>query len=60
MTSYSRSRSSGVKGHDAKWKAIYDFLSMNNCNYVSICHRFEDISIWNFRVIRLISLIMID
>ena len=35
MTSYSCSRSSGVKGHDAKRKAIYDFLSMNNCNYVS-------------------------
>ena len=45
MTSYSRSRSSEVKSHDAKWKAIYDILSMNNCNYVSIRHRFEDISI---------------
>ena len=44
MTSYSRSRSPGVKGHGAKLKAIYDFLSMNNCNYVSILHRFEDIS----------------
>ena len=43
MTSYLRSRSSRVKGHGAKWKAIYDFLSMNNCNYVSILHRFEDI-----------------
>ena len=60
MTSYSRSRSSRVKGHGSKWKAIYDFLSMNNCNYVSILHGFEDISTLKFRVIRLISLIRID
>ena len=32
---------------------------MNNCNYVSIWHLFEDISIENVRVIRLISLIRI-
>ena len=41
-------------------KAIYDFLSMNNCNYMSIWHRFEDILTLKFRVIRLISLIRID
>ena len=33
---------------------------MNNCNYVSILHRFEDIGTLTFRVIRLISLIRID
>ena len=41
------------------WKAIYDFLFMNNCNYVSIWYRFEDLSTKNFRVIRLIGLIRI-
>ena len=33
---------------------------MNNCNYVSILHRFEDISTSIFRAIRLISLTRID
>ena len=33
---------------------------MNNCNYVSILHHFEDIPTLKFRVIRLISLISID
>ena len=37
------SRSSKVKGHGAKWKIIYMFLSMNNSNYMSNRNRFKDI-----------------
>ena len=36
-------RSSKVKGHGAKWKIIYMFLSMNNSNYMSNRNRFKDI-----------------
>ena len=34
---------SKVKGHGAKWKIIYMFLSMNNSNYMSNRNRFKDI-----------------
>ena len=36
-------RSSKVKGHGAKRKIIYMFLSMNNSNYMSNRNRFKDI-----------------
>ena len=25
-----------VKGHEAKWKTMHDFLSIKNCNHVSM------------------------
>ena len=42
------SRSPQVTGHGAKWKSIYEFLSMNNCNYRPISHRYWDIDMQHF------------
>ena len=42
------SRSPQVTGHGVKWKSIYEFLSMNNCNYRSIWHRYWDIDMQHF------------
>jgi hypothetical protein len=36
------SRSSEVKGHDAKWKSIYDFLSVINRGYRPKMHCYQD------------------
>ena len=37
-----------VTGHGAKWKTIYKFLSMNNCNYRPIWYRYWDIDMQHF------------
>ena len=42
------SRSLQVTGHGVKWKSIYEFLSMNNCNYRPIWHRYWDIDMQHF------------
>ena len=43
------SRSTKVKGHEGKWKFIYDFLSVVNSIYVAGKHRFEDTAVWKYR-----------
>ena len=42
------SRSPQVTGHGAKWKSIYEFLSMYNCNYRHIWPRYWDIDMQHF------------
>ncbi len=48
---YELSRSSKVKGHEGKSKFTYDFLSVDNSNYIARNHRFEDTAICKYCIL---------
>ena len=37
-----------VTGHGVRWKAVYEFLSINNCNTKPIWHHYWDIDMQHF------------
>ena len=37
-----------VTGHGVRWKAVYEFLSINNCNTKPIWHHYSDIDMQHF------------